>query len=614
MVAPLQYAIVRIRKSSGAIVGAGFLVHEKYVLTCAHVIAQALGIAESTPQSPSESVHLDFPLIDPAVQLTAQVVLWRPAPVKGASNQGHEDIAALELNSFPPPAAKPARLLLEDDLWDHPFQAFGFPAGHDDGLWSTGVLRAKQGTGWVQVEDTKSPGGRLESGYSGTPIWDEKLNGVVGMAVAADLKRTEAKIGFIIPTRLMATTWTALAELTIPPLILASKKSNRSLQWILASLFGLAALGASTLLIPQVRDRLGLGEAACFREAERKGEKAIAVVGKFYNEPGTPIMTPLLEDRILYRLNNKPVPRSRVCLITNRVRSRTEAEVLGTQQRAAIVVWGTRSGATLEASVSLIKSKSTSRLPLSADTAKDFDDRTKDWPDLILILTISKLSRLTKEEGHISEAIDMLYQTLIEAENRLPDSQNLLTMKVFSSAYYQLGDLYSPIEKLSCPSSEDNCENALAMYKASFRWNPTKYQALMSQGVLLNQLGRLTEAEQVYTQVITSIPEHQNEQKIIAYASRAEVYLRERNYIKAITDWQSTLQQEPRNTFFLRRLGLAQLRAEKIQESKETYEKINRYLNDNKAKKSEVIEELKRLAKEQPKLASSINTVASIIQ
>jgi tetratricopeptide (TPR) repeat protein len=66
------------------------------------------------------------------------------------------------------------------------------------------VLRARIGGGWVQIEDLKEPGYWVQPGFSGTPIWDEQLNGVVGIAVAADRDRT-TKAGFMIPARELIT-------------------------------------------------------------------------------------------------------------------------------------------------------------------------------------------------------------------------------------------------------------------------------------------------------------------------------------------------------------------------------------------------------------------------
>jgi hypothetical protein len=57
----LKPCIVRIRRPTGEVTGAGFLVGEKHILTCAHVLAEALGIAQDQVDLPEESVQLDFP-------------------------------------------------------------------------------------------------------------------------------------------------------------------------------------------------------------------------------------------------------------------------------------------------------------------------------------------------------------------------------------------------------------------------------------------------------------------------------------------------------------------------------------------------------------------------
>ncbi|MCX4530468.1 hypothetical protein OHA79_41785 [Streptomyces sp. NBC_00841] len=56
-------AVVRIRDASGAVVGAGFMVDEDIVCSCAHAIAWALDLREVPTAAPAGSVHLDFPLL-----------------------------------------------------------------------------------------------------------------------------------------------------------------------------------------------------------------------------------------------------------------------------------------------------------------------------------------------------------------------------------------------------------------------------------------------------------------------------------------------------------------------------------------------------------------------
>jgi hypothetical protein len=64
----------------------------------------------------------------------------------------------------------------------------------------------------VQLEGVKETGYRLEPGFSGAPIWDETLQGVAGMAVAAEINRPDAKAAFMIPTKVLCAAWTELGE------------------------------------------------------------------------------------------------------------------------------------------------------------------------------------------------------------------------------------------------------------------------------------------------------------------------------------------------------------------------------------------------------------------
>jgi hypothetical protein len=74
---------VRIMRADGAIVGTAFLLSEESILTCAHVVAAALGIAASAPAKPEAQVSLDFPLVAPGQTLTAHVIFWDPIQPNG---------------------------------------------------------------------------------------------------------------------------------------------------------------------------------------------------------------------------------------------------------------------------------------------------------------------------------------------------------------------------------------------------------------------------------------------------------------------------------------------------------------------------------------------------
>ncbi|MCX5192506.1 trypsin-like peptidase domain-containing protein [Streptomyces sp. NBC_00249] len=165
---------VRVRTAGGEVVGAGFLIAADVVCTCAHVVTGALGTPDSTPDAPAEAVELDFPLLAGRPAVRAAVVSWRP---------GNQDVALLRL-AAPVEGARPVPLADGTGVWDHAFRAFGYPAGAEHGVWASGVLKAGQGAGWVQME-VRGTGPRISRGFSGSPVWDDAQDGVVGMTVAA---------------------------------------------------------------------------------------------------------------------------------------------------------------------------------------------------------------------------------------------------------------------------------------------------------------------------------------------------------------------------------------------------------------------------------------------
>ncbi|MGH3755109.1 MAG: serine protease [Pseudonocardiaceae bacterium] len=203
----LDAAIVRLRTPAGEVVGSGFLVAAGQVVTCAHVVARALG-----REAPAETdtVPLDFPLVAEGVMVPARVAVWHPV-----HDDDRGDIAVLALVGDPPAGTLPVALVAAEDFWSHPFRTCGFPRGYDHGVWASGVLRARQATGWVQMESSPS-GYAVEAGFSGAAVWDDELAGVVGMTVAADA-RSDRRAAYLIPTAELIRAWPALTGRTVPP-------------------------------------------------------------------------------------------------------------------------------------------------------------------------------------------------------------------------------------------------------------------------------------------------------------------------------------------------------------------------------------------------------------
>ncbi|MFF5114993.1 NB-ARC domain-containing protein [Streptosporangium sp. NPDC000509] len=188
-------AAVAILGTDGEPIGAGFLVTERQVLTCAHVVNVAIGADPIDPARPEYPVLVRFPLSGSARLFEATVVGWAPVGTEGA-----DDIALLELADESP--ARPVRLVDTSEVWGHGFRTYGFPDGHPGGLWATGLVRGPQSTGWIQLEDVKTPGAAVEGGFSGGAVYDEQLDAVIGMIVARDVHESR-KIGFMLPAALL---------------------------------------------------------------------------------------------------------------------------------------------------------------------------------------------------------------------------------------------------------------------------------------------------------------------------------------------------------------------------------------------------------------------------
>ncbi|HLN29239.1 MAG TPA: serine protease [Gemmataceae bacterium] len=193
---PLKSSIVRIRSEDQGIVGCGFLASSRHVLTCAHVIDQA--------ETTTRQVNLDFPFAAANEPLSAWVVYRQPGQrIASYPPADGLDLALLRLQENPPENARPARLVLPGEVWNHKFRAFGFPARRNEGVWVEGILLDTQTTGWAQLNASpESTGYFVAPGFSGTPVWDESLNGVVGMIVAAD-QQTGIQAAFMIPTLML---------------------------------------------------------------------------------------------------------------------------------------------------------------------------------------------------------------------------------------------------------------------------------------------------------------------------------------------------------------------------------------------------------------------------
>jgi len=89
-----QSSLVRVKKD-GATIGLGMLVDDENIITCAHVVARALGIADETPEMPSGKLILDFPYLKRSCE--GHVIHWSPPSIDEHSGEVG-DVAVLRLD------------------------------------------------------------------------------------------------------------------------------------------------------------------------------------------------------------------------------------------------------------------------------------------------------------------------------------------------------------------------------------------------------------------------------------------------------------------------------------------------------------------------------------
>jgi len=132
------------------VVGAGMLAPGGVVLTCAHVIVDALG-RKGTAAGPETKVTLNFPFARlREIEATVAKDGWYPElpqMERGAGSQP-SDIAVLELPESAPLAGLQALLIAETDpAPDTAFSAQGFPVGWTTGALAEGTLRGADASG-----------------------------------------------------------------------------------------------------------------------------------------------------------------------------------------------------------------------------------------------------------------------------------------------------------------------------------------------------------------------------------------------------------------------------------------------------------------------------------
>jgi len=182
-------AIVRILRGKSAIAGAGFVIDRNHIMTCAHVVAAALG-SEALGlrmEPPAGAVTIDFPNIETSKPLSARVADDLPLGYVAWAARGRPewpaDVAILRVDDPLPVAARPVDWQVESKALDS-VDGYGFPENRRDiGDWLCGRWKGPVGDRVAVDMDDHDP---VHGGVSGGPVWNLDRGGVAGMMVEVD--------------------------------------------------------------------------------------------------------------------------------------------------------------------------------------------------------------------------------------------------------------------------------------------------------------------------------------------------------------------------------------------------------------------------------------------
>jgi Trypsin-like peptidase domain len=215
--------VVRVlRTGSTVAAGVGFVVGDRHVLTCAHVVNTALGRAQRDQEAPGKDVRVqvDFPALgdpDGAPLRSCRVERWSPPPVSGVAGG---DVAGLVLVGEGLPAgAGPVRLTEAVGVREAEVDLFGYPGDppRPDGAWARCRLGGVVGGGLIQLDADSEAAFRVQPGYSGSPavVADSVGDAVVGMLAVAT-RGQDARDAYAIPVARLVDAWPEVLE-SVPP-------------------------------------------------------------------------------------------------------------------------------------------------------------------------------------------------------------------------------------------------------------------------------------------------------------------------------------------------------------------------------------------------------------
>ena len=199
--------LVKVYLADDYLSGAGFLVDDEHVVTCAHVLTYD----QQQQERPDHALSVAFQYAGVRRRIPATLVDEGWMPRHPETRAG--DVAVLKLHGPLPSDARPAPLRTAAyGTGGHTFAVYGYPKPHDDGVPTTGVVIGPAGDGLLSLL-TVEGGRRIEQGFSGAPLWDATIGAVIGMVREVEPRDEDARQAYAMDVDNIAGVWPPLDDL-----------------------------------------------------------------------------------------------------------------------------------------------------------------------------------------------------------------------------------------------------------------------------------------------------------------------------------------------------------------------------------------------------------------
>lgn len=187
---------VLVLNKYGKPVGAAWVATEGNIVTCAHVVNNALGRNDTAIEKPQQSEEVTIYLFEhneftQREKICCEVITWKPAKKTGLGNFTG-DVAILKPKQRLEYSREQTPVLSADPSKGQDFQCWGFPKRFSVGKSRNGTIgdRVDERCELLPLFGEKA----LEPGFSGSPVFSEKK--ILGIAVSTS---KDDSISYLIP-------------------------------------------------------------------------------------------------------------------------------------------------------------------------------------------------------------------------------------------------------------------------------------------------------------------------------------------------------------------------------------------------------------------------------